>query len=594
MAGMEYEIRPRVVESGLNSVNRVINTARIRFDALETRGSGTYRALDRRASKLATRQRELNNELNKSPNILRKIVSIGAGYLGLRSIFSGLDLSSDVAENNSKLNAVFGDSTKIVRSTIAGMEDSLNLGRVTLQKDFANMGAIFSGLGFSGQSLVKNTENSLKAAYDAASFHNLTFERSINAIRGAVLGESEALKAATGIIVQDTTMSEYADQLGYVWKNLNNAQKAQLRLNYIFEQLQKQGAVNDLKRTADGYANVSRAIKETTTDIRAGFFTALKDELLPTLITTRDYLSANKDTIAAYGSILGKSVGFVLEHKTAIGVLAGAYLTYKAVIGGAFAIQRAMDAWTVAKTTFAFARTTYALIGTQVQMGLLRTQTFLYTAAQKGLTVAQWALNAAMSANPIGLVVGGIALLTGGVVLAYKKFKPFKDLVDKTWKRLRDNPISGFVAQITSGIRDFLKEFAPLRKVLGIFGIGNKDKGNKKIDISRTDTIEPNYPRIDVLGPDYSKIKIPNYLESNYPEFPTTPISIPNATPLQPQALSNIVNNNNTNSNTNQFIINVDNSVDGGELEAIIKRKVEEGTKEYNSKILSSLGGGGY
>jgi phage-related protein len=46
-------------------------------------------------------------------------------------------------------------------------------------------------------------------------------------------------------------------------------------------------------------------------------------------------------------------------------------------------------------------------------------------------TGAQWLLNAALNANPIGLIVVAIAALVAGVVIAYKNFKPFRDIVDK-------------------------------------------------------------------------------------------------------------------------------------------------------------------
>lgn len=58
-------------------------------------------------------------------------------------------------------------------------------------------------------------------------------------------------------------------------------------------------------------------------------------------------------------------------------------------------------------------------------------------AAQKVLTAAQWLLNAAMTANPIGLIVAGIAALAAGVFIAYKKFKPFRDIVNAVGRALR-------------------------------------------------------------------------------------------------------------------------------------------------------------
>jgi phage-related protein len=53
------------------------------------------------------------------------------------------------------------------------------------------------------------------------------------------------------------------------------------------------------------------------------------------------------------------------------------------------------------------------------------------------LTAAQWLLNAAMEANPIVLAVTAIALLAAGIFIAYKKFKPFRDVVDAVFGALK-------------------------------------------------------------------------------------------------------------------------------------------------------------
>ena len=50
------------------------------------------------------------------------------------------------------------------------------------------------------------------------------------------------------------------------------------------------------------------------------------------------------------------------------------------------------------------------------------------------MSAAQWALNVAMTANPIGLIIAGIAALAAGAVWAYKKFEPFRWVVDWLWQ----------------------------------------------------------------------------------------------------------------------------------------------------------------
>lgn len=70
--------------------------------------------------------------------------------------------------------------------------------------------------------------------------------------------------------------------------------------------------------------------------------------------------------------------------------------------------------------------------------------TLLTTAASTAATVAtavwtaaQWLFNAAMAANPVVLAVAAIVALGAAIFVAYKKFGPFHDAVDKVWQLLQ-------------------------------------------------------------------------------------------------------------------------------------------------------------
>lgn len=54
-------------------------------------------------------------------------------------------------------------------------------------------------------------------------------------------------------------------------------------------------------------------------------------------------------------------------------------------------------------------------------------------AAIKAWNIVQAILDALMDANPIGLAVAAIAILVAGVIIAYNKFKPFRDIVQDVW-----------------------------------------------------------------------------------------------------------------------------------------------------------------
>jgi hypothetical protein len=53
-------------------------------------------------------------------------------------------------------------------------------------------------------------------------------------------------------------------------------------------------------------------------------------------------------------------------------------------------------------------------------------------------TVAQYALNLALTLNPIGLVIAAVAALAIAFVIAYKKIKPFRDLMDSIFQKIKD------------------------------------------------------------------------------------------------------------------------------------------------------------
>ena len=70
----------------------------------------------------------------------------------------------------------------------------------------------------------------------------------------------------------------------------------------------------------------------------------------------------------------------------------------------------------------------------------------IYSAVLTVATVAQGLFNAVMYANPITLIVLAVAALIVAIVLAYKKFKPFRDIVDTIGRALK----TGFLFVIES------------------------------------------------------------------------------------------------------------------------------------------------
>jgi TP901 family phage tail tape measure protein len=93
--------------------------------------------------------------------------------------------------------------------------------------------------------------------------------------------------------------------------------------------------------------------------------------------------------------------------------------------------------------------------------------------ATKAWAAAQTLVNIAMSANPVGLIIAGIAALAAGIVVAYKKFKPFRDLVDNVGRFMRDTlwPAIKNVAGVVGGalVSAFQTVWPIIKKVWDLF-----------------------------------------------------------------------------------------------------------------------------
>lgn len=330
-----------------------------------------------------------------------------AGFTGDK-LKKGLDLASDATESRNKLEAVFGEIINDADNFINGMAEELKLGKNQLTQEMADIAAMTKGMGFDDKRMQQNTQNVMKMAKDMASFYNVELSSAIHKITSGMTGETEALKAL-GITIQDADMDEYAESLGYAWKNLNNTEKAQLRLNLIMKKMKDAGAVGDAIKTANEYANVERQIASLSETMTSDLFMGIKDAVLPVMVLLRDYLDENKDSARAVGESIGDFVSTVIQ--------------------GAKSVKSFLDE---NEKLVAVGLEVAKVVG----IGIVASQTAL--GVIELWTKAQTVFNAVMAANPIGLVAGAVAMLAYGVYKAYENFEPFRETVDITWESMKE------------------------------------------------------------------------------------------------------------------------------------------------------------
>lgn len=190
-------------------------------------------------------------------NLSNVAKTAGIAYLGKKIFELGnfaVGAASKMDELGNVTSQVFGNSKREVEDWAKTIDDKIGRSIYQLQNFASIYGSMFKGAGFD-TSYFKNISKDLAVfTADFSSFFNVTDDEAFTAIKGALTGETEALKRF-GIILNDTVMAEYALTQGIKanWSELDTALKMQLRYNKLMEiTTHIQG---DAERTVDGYAN---------------------------------------------------------------------------------------------------------------------------------------------------------------------------------------------------------------------------------------------------------------------------------------------------------------------------------------------------
>ena len=219
-------------------------------------------------------------KLSDSLGMIKKVgVAAAVLYVGNKI----KDLGKFAIESASKMDElanvtqqVFESSTKEIEQWAKTIDKEVGRSIYQMQNFASVYGSMFKGAGFDTSFFKQISKDLATFTADFSSFFNVTDDEAFMAIKGALTGETEALKRY-GLILNDTTMAEYALSQGIKekWQNLDTATKMQLRYNKLMEMTTYiQG---DASRTIDGYANSLKKAEGLIDNIA----TAIGHKLLP-------------------------------------------------------------------------------------------------------------------------------------------------------------------------------------------------------------------------------------------------------------------------------------------------------------------------
>ena len=248
-------------------LQREIITAESKLKTFETQlrkiGNANLKALSEQLKKIGDDMTKVGKTMTT-----KVTAPIVAGYT-LASKYA-----SDYEENLNKLDVAFGDNSQSVKDWAETARTQFGLSKVQATDAASAFGALGKGIGLSESEAANMSTTLAGLSADLGSYFNVGVEDSAKALEGIFTGESEALKKF-GVVMTDTNLKAFAEDMGLVWSEMDQAQKTQLRYNYVLEKTKD--AQGDFARTSDGTANSIKVFQASLQDLG----TAIGTNLLP-------------------------------------------------------------------------------------------------------------------------------------------------------------------------------------------------------------------------------------------------------------------------------------------------------------------------
>jgi uncharacterized phage infection (PIP) family protein YhgE len=242
----------------------------------------------------------LSGKMEKYGKRMAKAFAVAAAAAGAMAIKIGLDsvkAASDLNEEISKTEVIFGDTAEQIKAFAKTADVALGLTQkeaLTAASTFATLG---KNAGLTGNDLSKFSISSTQLASDLGSFYNTKADEAILAIGSAMRGEAEPIRKY-GVLISAASLDQAAlnyenrtgTELERDKKNqLTETSKVLARYQAIIDQTKD--AQGDFNRTSEGLAAQQKILNAQLENLK----TTMGESLLPTMkevVTQANFVAA--------------------------------------------------------------------------------------------------------------------------------------------------------------------------------------------------------------------------------------------------------------------------------------------------------------
>jgi hypothetical protein len=231
-----------------------------------------------------------------------------------------ISAASDLGENLSKVNVIFGEGAAEVEKFAASAAKSMGQSKNAVLTAAGTFGTFGKAAGLSGQELAGFSNDFTALASDLASFNNTTPEQAVQAIGAALRGESEPLRQY-GVLLNDAALKAAALELGIYDGSgaLTDQQKILAAQKVIFEKTTD--AQGDFARTSDGLANSQRMLTAQMDNLQVSIGQALLpvvEAILPLVQRFAAWAADNPNTFLTIAGAIGAVAAAIIATNIAM------------------------------------------------------------------------------------------------------------------------------------------------------------------------------------------------------------------------------------------------------------------------------------
>lgn len=178
---------------------------------------------------------------------------------------------ADYTETLNLWETAMGNNVTMATEFVSKMNEAYGISEKTLMNAQATFKNMLGGLGnISDEMAYALSEGITQMAVDYASLYNQTFEQAFTKFEAALAGQVRPIRSVSGYDITENTLFQLYQSLGgeKTMRQLTRTEKQLLSILAIFQQMDRTGALGDLNKTMNSYANQSRVMAESWEQVK--------------------------------------------------------------------------------------------------------------------------------------------------------------------------------------------------------------------------------------------------------------------------------------------------------------------------------------